>query len=144
MKEPELLKRIQLIATEMGARLFRNNIGKGWIGKSVIINSSQQVYVNPGDVVIRNARRFHAGLGKGSCDLIGWTPVIITEEMVGQKFAIFTGVEGKTGRLKATAEQNDFIHTVNNSGGRAVIIRDNPELIRSEIENIKNTAGGLY
>ena len=35
------------------------------------------------------------GLGKGTSDLIGWTQIEITQEMVGKKVAIFTGIEVK-------------------------------------------------
>jgi len=141
MKESELLKKIQLRATEMGARLFRNNVGKTWTGLSVLISKEETYRLFPGDVVIRKARRFIAGLDKGSSDLIGWVPVKITEDMVGQTFAIFFAVEGKIGKLKTTPEQESFIGAVNHSGGRAVVIRDDLEIV-SEIESIKINAGG--
>jgi hypothetical protein len=141
MKEKELLTRIQLKASALGARLFRNNVGQGWIGKSTFYSVASKVNIRPGDVVIRGARRFHAGLCKGSSDLIGFVPVEITEDMVGQKFAVFLAIEGKTGKDKLRPEQVDFVNLVNNMGGRAVVLRD-PELINNEIMGIKVTAGG--
>lgn len=44
--------------------------------------------------------------------------------MLGQKVAVFTGIEGKTGKQYATDQQHAFIETVNNHGGIARILRD--------------------
>jgi len=142
MKESELLKLIQLKATALGARLFRNNVGVGWNGKSEFIQQENTYRLYPGDVVIRHARKFHAGLCKGSSDLIGWVPIKITQDMVGQTFAVFLAAEGKTGKQKTTPEQEAFIGAVNAAGGRAVVIRDEFQ-IEGEIKNIKTTAGGI-
>jgi len=143
MKESELLKQIQLIASKMGARLFRNNVGKSWIGKPIKFETEQTITVGPGDVLIRYARRFESGLCKGSHDLIGWCPLKITKEHEGQTFAIFFSVEAKTGKLKLTPEQSDFMDAVNLAGGRAVEIRDVPELIENEIKYVGDNAGGI-
>jgi hypothetical protein len=85
---------------------------------------STTVKIGPGDIVLRHARPLHAGLCVGSSDLIGWTPVIITPEMVGHQVAIFTAIEVKTGVLQATKEQFNFVIAVNKSGGKAGIVRD--------------------
>lgn len=124
MKESELLKLIQVKASQLGARLFRNNVARGWIGSYERVTRQQNIPVFPGDVVIRQARRLHSGLGVGSCDLIGWTPVKVTEAMLGRELAVFTGIEGKTGKQIATDQQHAFINTVNNMGGIARILRD--------------------
>lgn len=135
MREPELLKRIQLKASQLGARLFRNNVARGWIGKHEVYSRETTVKVFPGDVIIRQGRRLHSGLCKGSCDLIGWIPVKVTEAMLGREVAIFTGIEGKTGKQYATDEQHAFIDTVNNMGGIARILRDadNLEAVIKEV-----------
>ena len=52
MTEAELMREIQLVATGLGARLFRNNVGMATSSTGSII-------------------RF--GLAVGSSDLIGWT-----------------------------------------------------------------------
>jgi len=128
MKESELLKRIQLAATKLGYRLFRNQVGAGYIGKVDHISHTQQVTVYPGDKIIRQGRRFTAGLCKGSADLIGWKSVIITEDMVGSKIAQFTGFEAKTKNLKPSIEQTRFIDAVNAQGGFAQVIRESDDL----------------
>jgi len=142
MKEPELIKQIQLRASKLGARLFRNSVGKGWQGKAHRIEREETYRLYKGDVIIRKARRVEYGLCIGSADTVGWIPVKITEDMVNQTFAIFFAAEVKARGTRVTKEQQDFITAVNLSGGRACIIRDDPAHIDSEILNIKITAGG--
>ncbi len=112
-----------LSASSKGYRLFRNNVGKAWIGNSSLVRASGTVTVEPGDVVIRKARRFHAGLCEGSSDLIGWRSVTVTPDMVGQKVALFVGFECKTTRGRVTENQDNFVRQVNVSGGIGRIIR---------------------
>ncbi len=57
------------------------------------------------------------GLGVGTSDLIGWTPVTITKDMVGKQVAVFTALEGKRGRGRLTKEQEAFIDLVHRVGG---------------------------
>jgi hypothetical protein len=73
-------------------RIFRNSVGQGWTGEAK--------HIAGGAVLISNARPVRFGLMDGSHDLIGWRSVVITPEMVGQRFARFLSVEVKsaTGR----------------------------------------------
>jgi hypothetical protein len=111
--ESILLRAIQLTLSRTGARLFRNNTGVGWTGDVTRLSGN--------DVLIRNARPLHAGLTKGSSDLIGWTPVTITAEMVGLTMAVFTAIEGKTERQRPTTEQDTFLRAVERAGGIAIV-----------------------
>jgi len=71
-------------------RLFRANVGVAWAGKAVRKGRF---------TVIADARPFH-GMPEGFPDLVGWTAVTITPDMVGQRVAVFTAEEVKaTGRL---------------------------------------------
>lgn len=101
-KEVDLMRRIQVLASKSGARLLRNNTG-----------------------ALRNDRGewVKYGLGTGSSDLIGWTPVVVTPEMIGEAVAIFTAIECKTGYLKTTPEQDQFISAVLQAGGIAGVAR---------------------
>lgn len=64
------------------------------------------------------------GVGNpGGSDLIGWTPVTITPDMVGRTVAVFTAVEVKTPKGKPTEAQINFLHQVKQSGGIAGIAR---------------------
>lgn len=94
-------------------RMFRTNSGMGWTGKSV----------RKGDITaIKNARPFH-GMPEGWPDLTGWTEIEITPEMVGQKVAVFSVVEVKTGKLKLSDKQNKFKELILKMGGRFLELR---------------------
>lgn len=99
--EKDVERTLILHASQCGSTMFKNNVG---------------MYTDQRGNVIR------FGLCKGSSDLIGWTPVTITPDMVGKKLAVFTAVEvklNKNGKYKATEDQLRFISAVKNNGGYA-------------------------
>ena len=101
MREKDVQNNLILHASQIGLTLFCNNVG---------------MYKDQRGNVIRY------GLCNGSSDLIGWTPVTITEDMVGKKIAVFTAIEvklNKNGKYKATDDQKRFISAVLNNGGFA-------------------------
>jgi hypothetical protein len=104
-------------------RVFRNNTGQAWAGRAMRISSYQTVNVGPGDVVIRNARPFHAGLAIGSSDLIGFRATTITEDHLGRRLGVFAALEVKTPKGRTTDEQRAFLATVTRFGGFAGIVR---------------------
>ena len=109
--ESAVLPEIRLALSRAGAAVFRNNIGLAWYGA----NRDQPVKY---------------GLGTGTGDLIGWTCVTITPDMVGQTIAIFTSIEVKRpigGR--ATEEQKNFIRVVQEAGGIAGVARSPEEAL---------------
>lgn len=110
-----------------GIRVFRNNTGNAWIGKSYVVPKAMSINVNKGDVVVYQARFFTAGLCKGSSDIIGFKSVVITPEMVGKTVAIFIAPEVKTATGKISPEQEAFINTVNRFGGIAAIVKSEAE-----------------
>lgn len=124
MIEQNLQKLIMIgVSQLLTTKIFRNNVGMGWIGKSKRINTPTTVKLMPGDVIIQNARPLHAGLCEGSSDLIGWTERTITPDMIGKKVAIFTAVEVKTITGKTSAPQLNFIQRIRDGGGIAGIAR---------------------
>lgn len=116
MSEKSLRNKI-LLNLHKSCRLFRNNVAKGWIGKTFYDSKTNTATIN-------NARRLHAGLCKGSSDLIGWTSIEITEEMVGQKIAVFTAFELKTPKDTPKPEQLNFIEQIKKNGGFAGVVRN--------------------
>ena len=70
MSEKLVLNKLQLLASKLGHRLFRNSVGQAWAGryKGRLAN---------GDVIIQNASAVKYGLCVGSGDLIGGTKVKI-------------------------------------------------------------------
>lgn len=132
MSESLLLRRIMLAACRLpgsAARLFRNNIAVGWVGKSRRLRPGETYRAQGGEVIITDPRPLHAGLIKGSGDAVGWTTVVVTPDMVGQRLAVFTSVETKvpvTGRM--SPEQRTWHGQVTAAGGYSVIARSEADL----------------
>jgi len=114
MTHSELLAAIQLAYSHGDTRLLKFTSGEAWSGRIIQQNAR----------VITLGRYRHVEMGvAGISDLIGFSPVTITAEMVGQRVAVFSGVEAKTGSGRPTREQKDFIELVMRCGGRAGVAR---------------------
>ena len=113
------------------AHCFRANVGAGWVGvgKAFKADRHMTVALEPGDVVLRKARRFDTGLPEGFHDLFGFVPVTITPDMVGQKFARFVSWEIKTETGRPSPAQTNFRHAVNNAGGVSDICRSTEDAL---------------
>lgn len=110
-KEKNLINEYLLELPE-NMRLFRFNAGMGWAGTPIGSPDHQ--------LILKNPRPFH-GAPKGFPDTAGWTTVEITPEMVGQKVAVFTGVEAKaTGRL--SGDQVRFKSLIESAGGKFIVL----------------------
>lgn len=109
-----LTSEILLAASSAGLTLWRNNTGTGWVG---------DVTRTPGGILIRNPRPLHAGLCKGSSDLIGLRPRLILPEDVGSILAQFVALEIKAGRDRLRPEQVTFLDFVRGAGGVALEVR---------------------
>lgn len=103
MSEAAIQQDIRLtLGQTPGLRVFRNNVGA---------------------IKDRNNRLVRYGLATGSADLIGWQSVVITEAMVGQRFARFLSVEVKTPTGRLSPEQETWRAAVLKAGGIAVVAR---------------------
>ncbi len=109
MSEANLMRAIQLDTTPAGLRLYRNNVGvlKDSLGRHV---------------------RFGVG-GVGGSDLIGWTPIVITPDMVGRTVAVFTAAEVKVPGGNPTIEQALFVKSVKDAGGIAGVVHSTEETL---------------
>lgn len=105
--ETPLMRRVMYALSQSGATVFRNNVG---------------VARYP------DGSRVRYGLCPGSSDIIGWTPVTVTPDMVGRTLAVFTAVEVKTDRGRVTGKQSNFINRVSEAGGMARIVRSEEEI----------------
>ena len=112
MSESNVQREAQLELAKHGIKTFRNNVGLGWTGKLVRKTPD-------GTVVLACARPLHAGLCKGSTDLIGYKSVTITPDMVGKRIAIFAAPEAKSATGRLSLEQKNFIRVVQQDGGIA-------------------------
>jgi hypothetical protein len=103
VSEARTQQEIRLAAGQGGSVLFRNNVGS---------------YKDP------TGRWIQYGVcNPGGSDLIGWTPVTVTPDMVGRQLAVFTAVEVKSQRGAASKPQVNFIDAVTGAGGFAGIAR---------------------
>lgn len=103
MTEAAIQQQVRLALARAGVAAFRNNVGQ---------------YTDP-----KTGRPIRYGLGVGSSDLIGWTPIVVTPDMVGRQIAVFTAVEVKAERGRPTDAQINFIEQVLKAGGFAGIAR---------------------
>lgn len=129
MTEANLMRTIMAAVSTPKTRIFRNNSGMGWTGTKTAMNRD-------GSITIYDPRPLRSGLCKGSSDLIGWTSTEVTEKMIGEKLAVFTALEIKGVRGRATAEQINFIERIKSDGGMAGIARSVEDALR--ITNQKN------
>jgi VRR-NUC domain len=109
MSETDIQRRIQMEASRLGARLFRNQTGK---------------------YLLADGRWLSSGLAVGSSDLIGWITrpagLFAPDAMVAQ----FVGCEVKTAMGRTSKEQAAFIECVARAGGIAGVCRS-PEDLRA-------------
>jgi hypothetical protein len=81
-------------------------------------------------LTLDGARKVRAGLAvNGSSDLIGFTRVKITPDMVGKTVAVFTAVEVKTAKGAVSDDQRAFIATVIKNGGYSGVARCEKDFI---------------
>ena len=114
--------RIELQKAYQKLRTFRNNTGEAWQGKSY--------KTTKGHLVIENPQRVKYGLKKGSSDVIGIMPVVITPEMVGKTIGVFMALEVKTKNGKLSTEQQDFLENIAKLGGISGEVRSVEDAIK--------------
>ena len=108
MAESKLVRSLLLASSVLGARLFRNQVGH---------------------YQLVDGRHISSGLCVGSPDLIGWKTVTVTPSMVGQRIAVFVGIEAKRpsgGRL--SEPQRAFLAALEQAGGIAAVVRSVADL----------------
>lgn len=110
-KESNVQKTIMLEASKQGATMFRNNTGSHKTDDGRFI-------------------RYGIPQTGGGSDLIGITPVVITQEMVGTTVGVFTAIEvkNKTGRVQKN--QLEFISFILSKGGKAGIARSSYDAVK--------------
>lgn len=109
MKESHVQQAVRLALSRAGVVAFRNNVGQCTTDDGRVIRYG---VCNP-----------------GGSDLLGWTPVTVTPDMVGRTVAIFTAIECKGPRGKPSDAQLTFIDAVQRAGGFAGIARSPEEAV---------------
>jgi hypothetical protein len=102
VSEQRIQQLIRLAVSKGPTRLWRNNTGA---------------------LRDEHGRLIRFGLCEGSADLIGYSTVTITPDMVGQTVAVFTAVEVKSPTGRPTPQQVAFLNHIKAAGGRAGIAR---------------------
>lgn len=126
MSQPETiaLNAIRLLLGQRAphCRLFRNHRGTFWAGRVLKQDGNM--------VVLTGAQRVAGGLAPGAADLIGWTTIEITPDMVGTKIAVFTSGEMKVGKRELEEDQEKWRDNVRKAGGFAEQIRTDSDALR--------------
>lgn len=135
VEETNIVNAIMKAVSGSGCRLFRNVRGsfytidsvKALIG-AVISGNSLRI-----KTALTNLRQLAAGLivpGNGGSDLIGFTPIVVTQAMVGMKIAVFTAVEVKTATGRPSPDQLRFVTYVKENGGYSGIARSPEDALK--------------
>jgi hypothetical protein len=103
LSESKLIAQILLESSQSSdTRLFRLNAGQAWSGTIIERTARRLVLLDYHPVKLAT---------EGFSDIAGWTTV--------DHRAIFTAIEAKFGRNRATHPQQSFIDAVVKAGGRA-------------------------
>ncbi len=100
--EQTIQQQIRLACSRGPVRLWRNNVGR---------------------LLDQQGRPVTFGLCPGSADLVGYSTVTVTPDMVGQTVAVFTAVEVKAPTGRPTPQQTAWLEHIRAAGGRAGIAR---------------------
>lgn len=123
MSEAIVLKQVmRAVGSLHHVRIFRNQVGLGWVGK---VRRSPD-----GAVAIQNAQPVRMGLVTGSGDLVGWYTRIITPDDIGLTFAQFLSIEVKDEKGTVDPAQRTWFDNVTSAGGIAMVTRDADEARR--------------
>lgn len=107
MREADLMRTIQIEASRLGWRLFRNQVGH---------------------YKLEDGTHIASGLAIGSSDLIGWKAILVAGVPVAQ----FVSVEVKTEHGRVEKHQQAWLDAVRGAGGIAIVARSPEDLNRLE------------
>lgn len=111
MTETTLVRELLLHAGTLGARWFREQVGR------------YRLALPDCERCQRNGRVLSSGWCVGASDVLGWTPLIVEPRHVGRSLPIMTALECKVGRNTTTVEQGAFLSVVKAAGGIAAVVR---------------------
>lgn len=128
MKEKLSEKKISEMILLKHPMMFRNAQGYG-----VACSPKALHRLKKGGFLVDRGQPMKFGLIPGSSDMIGWRSVEVTQDMVGQKVAIFQSIEIKTARDRLSDAQRAWNRAVIRDGGVAEVWHDK----KGEVEIIK-------
>lgn len=120
MKETDEMKKGMIHLSSLGHCVFRMNVGVAWVGtgEPVRVRAPCMVQMNPGDVLLRRARRLDTGVPTGFSDTFGFTKDLRPFFM-----------EWKSATGRPSKEQKQFLNAVHARGAIAGIARSTDEAI---------------
>ena len=138
------VQRMIWVAVAATTILFRVNTGRAWLSG---LGPPGVRKLTDGSVHVQAARSIALGFARpdgetvtGTPDLIGWTPVVITPDMVGCRVAVYTAIETKKTKGGRTSDdQVNFIQQVRKAGGIAGVA-NSPEAAREIVEGYRPPA----
>jgi hypothetical protein len=110
------------LALSIRATLFRANSGKAWLsgGGPARVDPTGTAHVPRARPVALGLAMTNGNTVPGLPDLVGFTRVVITPEMVGRSVPVFTAIETKaTGGGKRRTDQISFIERMHVVGAIA-------------------------
>lgn len=117
-EEGNIQRRIMLAASAASMTTWRNNTGTAWRGET-----HHGSHKGEKALILTNYRPVHFGLCKGSADLIGLKPTIITSAHIGASMAQFVAIEVKAPKGRLSEQQKNFLRFVEESGGLSIVAR---------------------
>lgn len=135
------VQRLAWAAVASTTILFRVNTGRAWLSG---MGPPGVRKLTDGSVHIQAARPIAMGFARpsgdpvtGTSDLIGWSSVVVTPDMVGCRVAVFTAIETKKSKGGRTSDdQANFIAQVLKAGGIAGVA-NSPEAARSIVSGYR-------
>lgn len=135
------VQRAVWVAVAATTILFRVNTGRAWLSG---MGPAGVRKLTDGSVHIQAARPIALGFSstngepvKGTSDLNGWTPVVITPDMVGCRVAVYTAIETKKSNGgRTSADQANFIQQVQRAGGIAGVA-NSPEAAQAIVSGYR-------
>ena len=139
--ENTVQRQIWLALGKIGSKVFRLNSGRAYISN---LGPKGVTRMQDGSVLIQAARPIALGLAfpngepvVGQHDLFGWTPIVITPEMVGRTVPVVTSFDAKaTTGGKTRPDQQNFSAQIIADGGISGII-NSPEAAVAIVDDWK-------
>ena len=114
IRESDIQSQILIELSKNGTVAFRINVGSFWAGE--IMSNKDNL------LLMKNPRKVQ-GAPEGTADIIGITPVVITQSMVGQRVGVFTAIEVKKPGEKPKSHQKNYLNRMRELGAIAGVAR---------------------
>jgi len=140
------VQRLVWVAVAATTILFRVNTGRAWLSG---MGPAGVRKLDAGAVLLQAARPIALGFARpngepvvGTPDLIGWTSMLITPDMVGGRVAVYTAIETRrTTGGRTSEDQKKFIAQVLKAGGIAGVA-NSPEAAKEIVASYRPPRAG--